>query len=85
MIQAKKSIYISIIYFSAAAIAKMLPLFVIRMPIAGLSKKIMVMNVDVRMVTMKMDTKTETRKIQFVSIIAYARMALHTVKIKEHV
>ena len=45
----------------------------------------MAMNVDVRMVTMKMDTKMETQEIQFVSIIACARMALHTVRTKEHV
>ena len=71
--------------FLAAAIVKMLPLFVIKTPIAGLSKKIMVTNVDVRMATTKMVTKTETQKILFVSITAYARMALPIVKIKEHV
>ena len=45
----------------------------------------MAMNVDVRMVTMKMDTKMETQEIQFVSIIACARMAQHIVRTKEHV
>ena len=81
-------VQISKIYFfpiSVAAIARMLPPFVTKMPIAGSSRKIMATNVDVRMVTTKMVTKTETPKIQFVLIIAYARMAPHIVKIKEHV
>ena len=78
-------ILIAIIFVLAVAIAKMLLHFVTKMPIVGSLRKIMAMNVDVRMVTMKMDIKMETLEIQFVSIIACARMALHTVRTKEHV
>ena len=59
--------------------------FVTKMPIVGSLRKIMAMNVDVRMVTMKMDIKMEILEIQFVSIIACVRMALHIVRTKEHV
>ena len=75
----------SFIYILAAEIVKMQPHFAIKMQTAGLLKKIMDTNANVKTDIKSMGTKTVILKIQIVlTIVLRRQLKLPSAKIKEH-